>query len=1091
MKNDCFSVCLNYIRICFLSRYIKPLSTVSFCRLHPVKQKTVLSFSLIVIIALLPLSTLLAQGTGASITGVVKGSEGEILPGATISIRNESTGFETRTVSTGKGEYSFSQLPLGGPYSVTASFINYQSQKRTGYALNFGDKITIDINVSKSANLLQEVVVTDRGGYRKEIQTAGAATSITSAQIKTLPNEGRNFTRLNSLSPLQGATDFSLGGQRQTGTNITIDGMNAKNQWTNGTVAEGPYAISLEAIREYKIVTNAYDVSQGRQSGGSINAVTKSGTNNFEGSAFMYFRNNALSSSYDIRGVKREQDFSNYQTGFSLGGPIIKDKLHFFIAYDRQDASQPLVIADIKNADDEARLGIRKDTLDKLLKIAADLYGTKGTQVGQFNRKTTTNTAFVRLDWQLNKKHKLTLRSNTTHYLSPYNDGDNSNINLLESYNNFKDVSTTIMLGLRSSITPKLTNEFNVQYLYSYKPKTPQDPIPYQNIPRAIVNVTSPFPTQANANATQTRTVQFGGQRFSPESNLMKQVHLSNTAYWNTNKVNFTFGTDNMVTYMDTYLSSEQNGRFFFNNLTELAALKPYRYAREVPLKGAPTVQQTILDLAVFAQASMKPLKNVDFDLGIRYDVTAFLTSGEYNAVVDRTLGVRTDVKPHDWNNVQPRFQVTWDMAGKRKNILKIGGGFFAAQPHYYAMVNNIQNSGTMVGSIDVTGNLVPTPNFNAYRKDVATIPGIPQGVKYISTINAVSKDFEVPSTFKANINFNHFFSERLRVGLNAIYSHTTKNYVYVDRNLVEDPYFRLANEEDRGVFVPANKINARGQIDWQESRKTTEVGRVLELISPGEGDQLTWVADASVRIGKDGYVNTSYTYNTTKDNSSYNCCVANTSTGLPVKDDPRQLNYSYSDVNFRDKLVVNGAAPSWKGFQLGATLIGIGGTRYSFLVGGGTSLNGDFVLNNDLAFVYDPNDAKTPDAIKKGILDLLNNPDADKSIKDYINSSLGKIAKRNGGVNPFYTTLDVRLIKAITTLKNQNIELSADVFNFMNLLNREGGRNNNRGNTNLLNINGFNQAAKQYQYAVQNLSARQIGGTPWRIQLGIRYSFH
>ncbi len=847
--------------------------------------------------------------------------------------------------------------------------------------------------------------------------------------------------------------------------------------------SKGHYCIA------FGIYASALQISK-TQALGAINAVTKSGTNNFEGSAFMYFRNNALSSPYDIRGVKREQNFSNYQTGFSLGGPIIKDKLHFFIAYDRQDAAQPLVIADIKSADDEARLGIRKDTLDKLLKIASDLYGVKGQQVGQFNRKTTTNTAFLRLDWQVNKKNKLTLRSNTTHYVSPYNDADNSNINLLESYNNFKDVSTTIMLGLRTSITPRLTNEFNVQYLYSYKPKTPQSPIPYQNIPRAIINVTSPFPTATNADATQTRTVQFGGQRFSPESNLMKQLHIANTAYWNTEKVNFTFGTDNMVTYMDTYLSSEQNGRFYFNGLNDLAALKPYRYAREVPLQGPPTVQQTILDIAVFAQANMKPLENVDFDLGIRYDATAFLTSGEYNAVVDRTLGVRTDVKPQDWNNIQPRMQITWDIAGKRKDIVKIGGGLFAAQPHYYAMVNNIQNSGTKVGSIDVSGEKVPTPDFNSFRNDVSTIPGIPEGVKYVSTINAVSKDFQLPNTFKANINYNHFFSEKLRVGFNAIYSHTSKNYVYVDRNLVDNPYFNIANEENRGVFVPANTINSRGQVDWQNSRKTTEVGRVLELISPGEGNQLTWVVDASVRVGKDGYVNTSYTYNTTKDNSSYNCCVANTSTGLPVKDDPRKLNYSYADANFRDKLVVNGATPTWKGFQLGTTLIGIGGTRYSFLVGGGTSLNGDFVLNNDLAYVYDPTNPKTPESIKKGMLDLLNNPDADKSIKDYINRSLGKIAERNGGVNPFFTTVDLRLIKAITTLKKQKIELSADVFNFMNLLNKEWGRNNNRGSTNLLNINGFDQTTMQYQYAVQNLSARQIGGTPWRIQLGVRYSF-
>lgn len=1032
-----------------------------------------------------------AQATDASITGTVKdATNNELLPGATITIRNDATGFETHTITNSKGEYALHQLPLGKPYSISASFVGLQTVKQTGYSLNYGDKLNVDIVLSASETALKEVVISEKG-FVKEVQQAGASTSITAAQIKSLPNEGRNFTRLNNLSPLQGGDNFSFGGQRATGANVTIDGMNAKNQWTNGTVAEGPYAISLEAIREYKVITNDYDVTQGRQSGGAISAVTKSGTNKLEGSAFLYFRNNTLSSGYDIRGVKREQDFSNYQSGFSLGGPLIKDKLHFFVAYDRQDASQPLVIADIKSADDEQRYGIRKDTLDKLIRIASELYGLKGQQYGQFPRKTTTNTAFVRLDWQINQKHKLTLRSNTTRYVSPFNEGDNSNINLLESYNNFKDVSTTAMAALRSSLNPRLTNEFKVQYMYSYKPKTPQSYLPFSNIPRAIVNVTSPFPTEANPNATQTKSVQFGGQRFSPESNRMKQVHLSNTAYWNTDKVNFTFGTDNMLTYMETYLSSEQNGRFFFNSLNDLAALRPYRYAREVSLKGAPIVEQTVLDISAFAQAEYNPIRDLNLVLGVRYDATAFLTNGDYNATVDKTLGVRTDIKPQDWNNIQPRFQVTWDMGGRKKDILKIGGGMFSSQPHYYAQVNNIQNSGTMVGAIDVTGAAVPKPDFNAYRNDPSTIPGIPQGVNYISTINAVNKDFQVPTTYKANINYNHFFGDRIRVGLNAIVGRTVHNYVYVDRNLADNPAFRLANEDNRGVFVPAATISAKGVTDWLQSRKTADVGRVLELISTGKSNQLTFVADASIRIGNDGYVNASYTINSAKDNSSYNCCVANTSTFLPVKDDPRNLNYGYSDQQFRNKLVINGAAPSWKGFQLGATLIGIGGSRYSFLVGGNTSLNGDFVLTNDLAYVFDPNSPNTPENIRKGISDLLSNPETDQSVKDYINSNIGQVAKRNGGSNPFYTTVDLRLTKAFSIAKGHNLEFSADAFNFLNILNKEWGRNYNRGNTNLLNITGFDQAKQQYNYSVQNIATRPIGGTPWRIQLGVRYSFN
>ena len=213
-----------------------------------------------------------AQATDASITGTVKdATNNELLPGATITIRNDATGFETHTITNAKGEYALHQLPLGKPYSISASFVGLQTVKQTGYSLNYGDKLNVDIVLSASETALKEVVISEKG-FVKEVQQAGASTSITAAQIKSLPNEGRNFTRLNNLSPLQGGDNFSFGGQRATGANVTIDGMNAKNQWTNGTVAEGPYAISLEAIREYKVITNDYDVTQGRQSGGAISA---------------------------------------------------------------------------------------------------------------------------------------------------------------------------------------------------------------------------------------------------------------------------------------------------------------------------------------------------------------------------------------------------------------------------------------------------------------------------------------------------------------------------------------------------------------------------------------------------------------------------------------------------------------------------------------------------------------------------------------------------------------------------------------------------------------------------------------------------
>jgi hypothetical protein len=518
--------------------------------------------------------------------------------------------------------------------------------------------------LTEASTELSEIVVSGEG--IKEVEQLGAATSVSAAQIKNLPLEGRNFTNLTSLSPLQGAGSINLAGQRSTSTNITVDGVNARNQLTNGELGQGPYTLSLEAIREFEVVTNSYDVTQGRQGGGAINAITKSGTNTLTGSAFVYHRNDKLSNQNDIRGNRRNQDFYNTQWGFSLGGPILRDKMHYFVAFDRQDAGDPLFIADINNEGDEARLRIRRDTLNKALDIARSLYGVSNSQqVGQFDRTTVANTLFARIDWQLNNTHRLTLRHNYSDWNNPMSTNDNSNINLREVFSDFNSRVNSFLISLRSGFSPTITNELKVQLQRATRRYEPSPQLPSANIPRAITTIVSPFPTEANPNATQSTTFQFGGQRFTPETNLENAVHIVNTTYLNAGRFNFTFGTDNMITYLETLLSNEQNGRFFFNSLQDLQNMRPARYAREVPLQGLPVVKQTVLDLSLFAQAEFKPTTDITTEFGIRYDATAFLNAAGYNPVVEQELGIRTDHKPSDWNNIQPRFQFTWNVGGK------------------------------------------------------------------------------------------------------------------------------------------------------------------------------------------------------------------------------------------------------------------------------------------------------------------------------------------------------------------------------------------------------------------------------------------
>ena len=1036
-----------------------------------------------------PALHLAGQATNASISGTVVEEAGESLIGATVMITNTATGFTSATVTNVDGSYLIQQVPLGGPYDVTVTYVGYGPTTRSGYTVNQGDNLRVDFTIGQAASELALIVVSGND-LRNRINQIGSSTEISSQQIRNLPTEGRNFTRLTSLSPLQGGGGINLGGQRRTSTNVTIDGVNARNQLTAGEIGRGPYTISQEAVREFEVSTNNYDVTEGRQGGGSISATTKSGTNKFTGSAFFFHRNDALQSRYDIRGNERTADFYTSQYGLSVGGPLIENKLFFYTVYERQDAGEPVFIADLQTEDDENRIGITRENLDRYQDIARRLYGVSDAQqVGQFSTKTTANTWFARLDWQINDKNTLTLRNNFNKWDDPFSVGDNSNIELAESRSDFSSQENSTLLSLRTTFSPTLLNEFKLQYQHAERAFVPSSQLPVANIPRAIVNVNSVLPNGSERSID----VQLGGQRFTPETNRENMLQLTNTTYLSKGRYNFTFGTDNMVTRLKTLLSNEQNGRFFFASLDDFEALNPSRYAREVPLRGLPLVEQTVIDLSLFGQVQFDPIQHLSATFGLRWDATVFSEAADFNEVVFEDLGLRTDNRPVDWNNIQPRFQLTYDVGGRSSDIIRLGGGVFSSQPHYYAQVNNIQNSGVLLGAIDVSGEEVPAPNFPAYREDPSSVPGVPEGQTPFSTINAVSDDFQVPTIFKGNLNYTHLFGNRYSLGVNLLASRTVNNYTYQEANLVEDPYFVSASD-GRPVFVPLETVQDNGNTDWTESRISDRVGRTLLLTSDGELNQYAVILEGSARVGEDGYLNAAFTFNRARDNSSYNCCVANTSTFLPVTGDPRALNWGISDNNFNHKLVVNGSTPSWKGLNLGFTVIGSGSDPYGFTVNSNRSANGDFNLRNDVAYIYDPNDAGTPEDIRTSYDEILTDPEVPDHYKAYLRESFGGFAERNGGKSPWRATIDLRGAYKLTLPRlKHGLELTADVFNFANLLNKDWGRTNNYSSENrLMRITGFDRETQSYVYGVNSgVATEPINGTPWRLQLGIRYTFN
>ena len=1046
-----------------------------------------------------------AQTTQASIFGTITDQQKRPIPGASVQVKNTSTGFTTRTSTNAKGDYTFKELPLGGPYTVKAIYMGYGEQTRTLAVLNFGDAARISIEMQEASQNLQavEVVAT---GLRNKVQNFGASTEISAKTMNQLPVNGRNFSNLMDLSPLSRGN--AIAGQLASSTNFTIDGMTAKNPTSGGSTtnrSSAPYSISIEAVREFKVVTNQYDVTLGRAGGGTITAVTKSGTNTVSGSAFMYGRADWLSSPYDIRGIKRDNDFSTYQYGFTLGGPIIKNKLHYFVGWDHQRDARPLIIADINGAADEARFRITNSTLSQFLDIARNNYGVANTpQYGTFDRTRGSDAAFARLDWQINEKNLLTVRDNYTNDRNPLGLQDNTAINFYESYGNDKNVDNSLLATLRSTVSSKLTNELKLQHLYTFQASTQNDELGFA-IPRAVVgNVASVLSDGTAANTA----IQIGGHRFGQEGFTNNVFQLVDNLYYNTDKVKYTFGVDVMYTRAKSLYGSEVNGRFEYTNTTagtsleNFANLLPNRYYREVPLVADPTVKAGIWNTAIYGQMQTKLGRGLDFVGGLRLDYSAYPTSPLNQTLLDE-LGVRTDNKLKQFL-IQPRIQFNWDINENRTDFVRFGAGIFGSDVNNYVTINNLTFDGTHLGTVDVINENVPRPNFIGYRNGTATAPTLE--ALQLPTINTYGSDAKIPVVYKANLSYSKLITDRLRLGITGYASLGRNNYMYVDRNMSANAYFTLPNEDNRGVFVPS--MPANGSPDWKTGRISNKFGRVLELNSEGKVNQYAVVVDATWKYFKDGEISASYTWNDAKDNTSYNGNVANSATlSLPVKDDPRDLsNMTYSDGQFRSKVVIYGTLPTFYGITVGVRYSGIGGTRYSLV--SGANNNGDFVASNDLAYIFDRNNAAVPQNVRTGLQTILDNPLASQSLKDYIVKYSGQIAERNGGVNDFFGVIDLRVSKKFKISKTHNIEISGDIFNLANLLKKTWGVNESLSTQALYALNGkaevaatpttpyipaipnYDSATKSFNYRVNNSGIVVPTGNPYQFQLGLRYGF-
>jgi len=1043
----------------------------------------------LVVVAAWPLGEAAGQGTNASITGRVVDDEGAPLPGANVLVENTSTGFTTGTATGPEGRFTLRELPLG-PYAVTVSFVSYRTQRRTGLELSQGDELALSFTLSQTTTDMEEVVV-EASSFQSQSTRLGARTRITAEEVETLPAAGRNFTDLIKLSPRVGSGD-NIAGMDGRNNALTIDGVNAKETNFGGS-GSSPYVLSMAALREFEVVTNSYDVVEGRGTAGAVKAVSKSGTNEFEGSVFGHFWDKRLAAPTDIRGRDVEGDTKS-QRGFTLGGPIIKDKLHFFVAYDgeRKDEAYSLWSQSTNPGIMENGIGMRAsaENVNRIISILEEKYSLDPDQrqIGFFSRTNQLDTFFGRLDWQVNDRHKLTARYIRDDFVRPKR--NNSHIGAIgvhEVTYDFVSEGHNALLSLRSQLASGLTNDLKLGYYYNRRANVSTN----GRVPNLWVYFQSDIGGQ-----TEQAVLNGRGYEWVPEDQRSEVLSLINNTYYSTDRLDITVGTETALIEASGLWTHGQQGRFTFNSIEALDNMEPARFTRRVATEGrslTDPIATRHLETAAYGQVEANLTERLKATAGLRYDLAYFISSPEYNPVLEQELGLRNDTNPIDWDNIQPRLNLTWDVTGDGRNILQGGAGWFQGQtltrPYAQAFVFN----GLRFYEVEAEGGAVPTPDYEAYEEDFANLPGEslapPEGERQ-QIVRLLDTNYEMPYAFRANVSYHRYLTDWLRVGANLYYNKVMDLPYVQNPNLHTEAGFRLNGEGGRRVYGPISELrdDPVDGFDDDASRISDRFAEVSMFTSGYEQSSRMLVMETDVQLPNNGLLRASYTYNRSKGAAIYHNEVDHRFVGRSYNDFDF-IAEGHSNDDFKHKVLLNFTSPEIRGFQVSGYFNLMQGDRYTAMIDGRTNVSGLPGEHDYPAFVFDPDDPDTPETLAEDMRYVLNH--TSNRFREYLERNMGQYATPNGGISPWEPELDLRITQSFDMPLGRQIVLNADIFNVLNLLNPDWGGEYNIIDTRLLQVTGFDEGEQRYEYQVnREAGQRRYEGPGFTTRFGIKYIF-
>lgn len=1085
-------------------------------------NKQVSKLSVMMLVLFLSVTAAFSQVTTSGITGRVVSESNETLPGAAVVALHIPSGTQYGTITNIEGIFSIQGMRSGGPYKISVSFVGYSTYSVDNVNLSLGTTASFVVTLTTEAVEVGEVIVEGRRSAVFSSGRTGAATSITREAMNALPTISRSINDFTRLTPQ--ASGRSFVGQDARFNNITIDGSIFNNSFgladqPGGRTGSAP--ISLDAIEEIQVNIAPYDVRQAGFVGAGVNAITRSGTNEFTGSAFYTNRNENLLGTKAYGKDVKSDNFSVNQYGASLGGPIIKNKLFFFanVEFEREARPGTEFIANngTQTVGGNVTRVLRSD-LDNLSKFLKEKFNYETGPYEGYNNEAMSNKALLKIDYNISENHKFSIRYN---WLDSKTDVLASNSSSL-GFGNRRTNTTALnyqntnyiqyekihsVIGELNSTFGKLSNNLILGYTF-------------QNEDRGSRGDFFPLVEIQNASTTY---ISFGFEPFTPNNRLKYTTfQLQNNLSFLTGKHLLTGGFNiERFNFENVFFPGSQSV-YVYNSLNDFYndangyLANPSRATSDVTLRrfqlrysalpgGAEPIQPTKVTYAgAYFQDQFTMNDKIKVTAGIRIDIPFFEDTGYLNTTVEGQTFRNRDGSDYKINTaklpdpnvlISPRFGFNYDVTGERDVQIRGGSGIFTGRPAFVWISNQIGNNGVLTG-FDQTDNTRNRPFNPDPKKYIPSNPSLPASYELAVT----DPGFKFPQIWRSNI------ATDIRIPLDLI---GTVEYVY-SKEINGIGYFNA------NLPAPTRKLEGADQRPvYASTRINTNVVNAITLDNSNNGYSHSFAVSLEKPMAKGFFGKAAYAFGISKNTVDPGSIAAGSYNNNPISIDPNNAPLAFSSNDQRHRAIL---ALSYRKEYLnfGSTQIGIfmegrNQGRFSYIAS--ADINGDgnrndliYVSNNPSEMIFQ---AYTPTGASSIYTAEQQSADWEAYIKQdaYLSSIRGKYSERNGAILPWVWRTDFNFTQEFYVNaggKRNAIQLIANVLNIGNFFNDKWGVGYVVNSTQPLNYRQVDATGKpvyrlntlgvvngEIIKITETLSRRASTADVWSAQFGIRYIFN